>query len=98
MLINSVMPMNAAPVAESTLEMLQNGGRLLLMVAMTLFLTYILFLLGAAILSGLVTGIHALRSPNSTATAASVTQLPLPVDDGWGNQPNSGADERAMSA
>lgn len=53
--------MNAASAAESAQSVLQSGSRLLLMIAMALFLAYLLFLLCTVTISSAVTTWHALR-------------------------------------
>ena len=48
---DAVVPTGLASTTELVLEGLQDGGRLLLMIAMTLFLSYFLFMLGAVLFS-----------------------------------------------
>lgn len=98
LLIHFGMPMNAASVAESAQSLLQSGSRVLLMIAMTLFLAYLLFLLSAVTISSALTKVEALRRPVAVDAPATVTSLPLPLDDGWGNRVVKSADDRAMSA
>lgn len=54
--------MSAASAAESAQSVLQSGSRLLLMIAMALFLAYLLFLLCTVTISSAVTTWHALRA------------------------------------
>lgn len=98
MSIYFVMPMSATSVAESTQSLLQSGSRVLLMIAMALFLAYLLFMLSAVTISSAITKVNALRHPLTTEPRATVTPLPLALDDGWGNQLVVGTDERAISA
>lgn len=49
-----VMPMGVFSSAEAAQSALHLGGRFLLMVSMTLFLSYLLFMLGAVVVSGLL--------------------------------------------
>ena len=93
-----VMPMSTISVAESAQSFLQSGSRVLLMIAMALFLAYLLFMLSAVTISGAITKVNALRRPLTTEPRSTVTSLPLPLDDGWGNRLVPGPDERAMSA
>ena len=48
---DAVVPTGLASTTELIQEGLQDGGRLLLMIAMTLFLSYFLFMLGAVLFS-----------------------------------------------
>ncbi len=47
-----VMPMSVFMWAEAAQSALHLGGRFLLMVSMTLFLSYVLFMIGAVVVSG----------------------------------------------
>lgn len=56
-------PMGTAPATELVQAGLQDGGRLLLMVAMALFLSYVLFMLGAVLLSAAADRVRTAREP-----------------------------------
>lgn len=93
-----VMPMNAASVVESAHSVLQIGSRLLLMVAMALFVAYLMFLLSALVLSSAIATMRALRRPGISENKTIVTPLSPPVGDGRVNWPMAGAVEHALSA
>lgn len=56
-----VMPMGVLTSAEAAQSALHAGGRFLLMVSMTLFLSYLLFMLGAVVVSGLLSTARSVR-------------------------------------
>lgn len=70
------MPVNAASVAESAQSVLQSGSRLLLMIAMALFLAYVLFLLCTVAASSAITTWHALRIAARARRQAGTSRLP----------------------
>lgn len=60
----AVVPMGMAPATELVQSSLQDGGRLLLMIAMALFLSYVLFMLGAVVLSAVADQLRSARRPS----------------------------------
>jgi len=56
-----VMPMSVFMSPEAVQSALHVGGRLLLMVSMTLFLSYVLFMIGAVVVSGLLSTARSVR-------------------------------------
>lgn len=56
-----VMPTGILTSAEPAQSALHLAGRFLLMVSMTLFLSYLLFILGAVVVSGLLTTARSVR-------------------------------------
>ncbi len=74
MLLALSAPLNTvASVSETAQSILQSGGRLLLMIAMVLFLAYMLFMLCAVTLSSAYTTWHTLRQHSRSASAAAIT-------------------------
>ena len=72
MLVALSAPLNSATsISEYTQSILHSGGRLLLMIAMALFLAYVLFMLCAVSISSAFTTWQSLRQhPRSGAVAA----------------------------
>lgn len=60
----ALVPMGMAPATELVQASLQDGGRLLLMIAMALFLSYVLFMLGAVLLSAVADRVRSARGPS----------------------------------
>jgi hypothetical protein len=56
-----VMPMSVFMSAEAAQSALHLGGRFLLMVSMTWFLSYVLFMIGAVVVSGLLSTARSVR-------------------------------------
>lgn len=71
-----VLSMGAVPTTELVQAGLQDGGRLLLTVAMTLFLSYVLFMLGAVVLSAVADRVRSLRARFRTAELADYRSVP----------------------
>lgn len=74
MLIALSAPLNnVGSVSETAQSILQSGGRILLMIAMVLFLAYMLFMLCAVTLSSAYTTWHTLRQHSRRASTAAIT-------------------------
>lgn len=74
-----VMSLEILASAESVQSAMNSGGRLLLPIAMPLFLSYLLFTVGAVLVSGAVSR---WRSRNQDAKAADVPAVPRRAQ-GW---------------
>ncbi|ALU39668.1 hypothetical protein AS188_07780 [Kocuria flava] len=94
--VNLVMPMSTASFAASAQSFLQDGSRILLTLAMALFMAYLLFLMSAVAISSVATRIR--NRHQHEELHATVTSLPVQVEVGWGGRPVEAADERALSA
>lgn len=94
--VHIVMSTSAAPFAASAQSFLQEGSRLLLMLAMALFMAYLLFLLCAVVISSAATRIRN-RHQNEGLPATRIA-LPAQTDARWGSRPIEAVDDRALSA
>lgn len=72
----AVVTMGVLPATELVQAGLQDGGRLLLTVAMTLFLSYILFMLGAVVLSAVAGRVRSARARYRTTDLADYRPVP----------------------
>lgn len=95
--IHLAMPSNTASAAETAQFIVQSGGRLLLVVAVTLFVAYLLALLGAVLISSARTRMRARHRPGAARARATVTSLSRLLDEGRGHGVVTGSDDRAMS-
>lgn len=69
---------------------------MLLMLAMALFMAYLLFLLSAVAISSAATRIR--NRHQHGELHATVTSMPVQVEVGWGGRPVEGVDDHALSA
>jgi len=76
-----VMPMGILTSAEAAQSALHLAGRILLMVSMTLFLSYLLFMLGAVVVSGLLSTARSARKrlAHDVPTTSDVPQPAAPL-------------------
>lgn len=72
----AVVTMGALPAAELVQAGLQDGGRLLLTIAMTLFLSYVLFMLGAVVLSAVADRVRSARARSRPTNLADYRSVP----------------------
>jgi hypothetical protein len=89
------MPMSVFMSAEAAQSALHLGGRFLLMVSMTLFLSYVLFMIGAVVVSGLISAARSVRRrhAHNRAAASGAPQSATPT---W--QVDSTADRHGARA
>ncbi len=74
MLVALSAPLNSATsISEYTQSILHSGGRLLLMIAMALFLAYVLFMLCAVSISSAFTTWQSLRQHSRSGAVAALT-------------------------
>lgn len=72
MLFQLVMPESISAFAESAQPFVQSGARLLLMVSMTLFMSYLLFLLGAVLISSAASRMRRMREYLQSTPSATI--------------------------
>lgn len=89
------MPMIVFMSAEAAQSALHLGGRFLLMVSMTLFLSYVLFMIGAVVVSGLLSTARSdrRRLAHNRPAALDAPQAATPI-----RQVDSTADGRGARA
>lgn len=75
----ALVPMGMAPATELVQASLQDGGRLLLMIAMALFLSYVLFMLGAVLLSAVADRVSSGRKPSRAGALDGLRSAPGPA-------------------
>lgn len=72
----ALVTVGTVPAIELVQTSLQDGGRLLLMVAMALFLSYVLFMFGAVLLSAAADGVRSVRRPSRAGGLDSFRSTP----------------------